>query len=219
MLDFAWPRRRPFVGLLWNVVLHAFNMADDAINRTNEDFRQLLLQPSRGAAPATAALPPAAAALPMDVEATDAIPVEAEVDPESDWSELRLQRGQLQMQPMLLTGLLRQSGAAIRVLNLSGCREYVNDGVMRSVAAHCPEIQVLDVSECDVTDAGIAAIVSGCAVLDGLHVSNCAGITDEAIKAISHRGTRLSTFECAGCTRVTDAGKALLELGVIGTGE
>ena len=185
-------------------------MPDDAINRTNADFRAMLLQPSSAGAAQDDA---------MDVVPADTAP-NAEPQ-ESDWTELRLQRGQLQMQPMLLTGLLRQCGPAIRVLDLSGCREHVHDGVLRSVAAYCPDIQKLDISECDITDAGIVVIASGCAALDVLNISHCSEVTDEGLKAIAQRRGYITTFECVGCARVTDAGKALLEasLGVVGTGE
>ena len=188
-------------------------MSDDAaVHRTNEDFRRMLLQPSSAATASMA-----------EEDAIEVIQAETEqnAEPEaSDWSELRLQRGQLQMQPLLLTGLLRQCGAAVRSLDLSGCREYVNDGVLRSVAAHCTDILQLDISECDVSDAGIMAIASGCAALDRLNVSYCAGVTDEAIKTMLQRGAPLSALDCVGCVQVTDAGRSLLEpLGVVGTGE
>lgn len=49
----------------------------------------------------------------------------------------------------------------------------MNDAALFALAEHCNCLQVLDVSECEVTATALAAVISGCVSLQELIIGHC----------------------------------------------
>ena len=91
--------------------------------------------------------------------------------------------------------------------------QFVDDQILRSIAAHCPHIRTVNVSQCLlVTNDGIIALCV-CPLLFCLNVSYIAGVSDEGLVALSQCSSHhiLSELNLSHCIQITDVGvKSLL---------
>lgn len=100
----------------------------------------------------------------------------------------------------------------LRDIQLGGS-QFVDDETLRSIAAHCPHISLVNVSRCsNVTNEGILALCV-CPFLFCLNVSYVAGVSDEGLIALSQCSSHriLSELNLSHCIQITDVGvKSLL---------
>lgn len=116
----------------------------------------------------------------------------------------------------------------VREVNLQGTR--ANDAVIVSLADHCPDICILDVSNTDVTDLGCVAAafcdlqefravrcrravtssfvgsLRSLKKLEVLDISFCTDVQDQGLIGFSQSGRTLTWLSLAGCTGVGSEG-------------
>ena len=88
----------------------------------------------------------------------------------------------------------------------------VDNTKLMTIANGLPQLQSLNISACDITDAGIRALANGLPQLQSLNISAC-GITDEGIKALATGCTQLRSLIIINCDKITDAGIRALVTG------
>lgn len=95
-------------------------------------------------------------------------------------------------------------------LNLANSKIRDNDLII--IAQGFPELQSLDLSECEnITDKGIESIAQGCPLLRDLKFRNL-DITNHAIRALAENCSQLTNLDLYECTRITDGAlNALIE--------
>lgn len=95
-------------------------------------------------------------------------------------------------------------GDSVRSLSLDGCSKVTDRG-LRAIAASCTALEDLDLSGCDITDRGLAVLVSSVgSTLLNLSVSGCSDITDVSLKKIMaqcHLLTGLNLKNCPGLSK------------------
>lgn len=112
----------------------------------------------------------------------------------------------------------------------------VTEESMATVAAGCPSVTALDLSECDkvqavlqqwhgprlsslnlshagLTDAGLETIAARYPNLTELNLRGCWKLTDLGVEKIAAGCPRLTRLNLAGCRRVTDAGVEKIKAG------
>ena len=91
----------------------------------------------------------------------------------------------------------------LRYFNARGC-EALSDSATIAIARSCPRLRALDLGKCDIGDATLEALSTGCPNLKKLSVCGCDRVTDVGLEALSYyvRGLRqLNIGECPGVTR------------------
>ena len=95
---------------------------------------------------------------------------------------------------------------SLRALSLCGCT-VLTDVAARNVAAHCPQLRLLDLSWAGLTDAGLAAVLRGCRQLQFLGAAHCTQLTDAGIRAVrpSSATAELHQLSLRSCPALTAA--------------
>jgi len=81
-------------------------------------------------------------------------------------------------------------------INLNECRG-ITDETLEFVAERCPQLQILAVNRCRITDVGISAINKNCPHLRKLSYQQCTDISDAALDAIATKCPLLETLLAA----------------------
>jgi hypothetical protein len=113
--------------------------------------------------------------------------------------------------------------------------EGITDVTLRALADNCPRLQLLSVTNCKITDRGVAAMVRGCrqlatlllefnrsltdrsftnvarhcAELNALEINECL-VTDKGLQAVVQQCRKLTEFDIWSCQQVTDRTVELL---------
>nr|XP_046208471.1 protein AMN1 homolog isoform X2 [Oncorhynchus gorbuscha] len=86
------------------------------------------------------------------------------------------------------------------------CLQYSTLQCVRTLAASCPGLQVVDLTECAaVTDEGVLALAHGCSSLEVLSLWGCSAVGDAALLALAGNCRLLHSLNLSG-TQVTDEG-------------
>ena len=96
--------------------------------------------------------------------------------------------------------------STLQEINLSGCKQ-VTDAGLRMLGNSCTSLTKIDLTECTVSDAGLAELVRACPDLlpDKIHVQN--GIKgDQFLLAVAERHPTIEHLDVSGCKAVTDIG-------------
>ncbi|XP_059638894.1 EIN3-binding F-box protein 1-like [Cornus florida] len=103
----------------------------------------------------------------------------------------------------VVSAIAKRHGRTLELLNLDGCR-YITDASLRTIAENCSFLSELDVSNCAITDAGIAALA--CAVqvnLQILSVSGCSLISDKSSSSLGKLGETLVGLNIQHCSAIS----------------
>ncbi|KAL9242442.1 hypothetical protein vseg_016436 [Gypsophila vaccaria] len=99
--------------------------------------------------------------------------------------------------------IARLHGESIKVLSLDGCRK-ITDVSLLAVSANCPVLNDLDVSNCSVTDSGIAALSSSQKLnLQILSISGCSKISNKSLPYLIQLGKRLVGLNLKHCSSLS----------------
>ena len=99
------------------------------------------------------------------------------------------------------------SWSILTEIQLRAC-QFVDDQVLRTIAAHCPKLRIVNVSLCPlVTNGGVCALCA-CTQLFCIDLSHNPAITDEGLQAISQSSSRqmISELNLSNCSQITDDG-------------
>lgn len=101
-------------------------------------------------------------------------------------------------------------------LYLIGC-DHITDASMDFIAARLPKLRVLDIKECEVSNAGLQRLAGFCEdgvlsatfgtrALTYLGLEDCALVSDAGLESISLGLLQLSSLDLSMCLSVTDSG-------------
>ncbi|XP_022851273.1 EIN3-binding F-box protein 1-like, partial [Olea europaea var. sylvestris] len=113
-----------------------------------------------------------------------------------------------------LLSLVKNSDDSFTKVNLSGCVNLTDNVVLDIVKMHGSTLELLNLDGCrHITDASLVEIADNCSLLSELDVSEC-GITDSGIAALAGAAhLSLQILSLSGCSLVTD--KGLASLGIL----
>lgn len=94
------------------------------------------------------------------------------------------------------------SSRNLEILILKDCENLTNAG-FQAMAGLLTKLRVIDLSNCQIEDTGLAAIGEHCRQLEVVNLSNCKNITDEGLKSFSKALTHVTNLNLS-CCNVTD---------------
>ncbi|KAG8512275.1 Protein AMN1 [Galemys pyrenaicus] len=100
----------------------------------------------------------------------------------------------------------------LKLINIGGCLG-ITDVSLRALGENCPLLQCVDFSGTQVSDSGVAALVSGpCAKkLEEIHMGYCVNLTDEAVEAVLTCCPQMQIFLFHECPLMTDRSREVLQ--------
>ncbi|KAJ3417254.1 hypothetical protein HDV05_005710 [Chytridiales sp. JEL 0842] len=98
-------------------------------------------------------------------------------------------------------------GETLRYLNLGGI-EGVGDSSLAGLGGWFPNLETVELAGCRrITDAGVFALVSGCAKISKLDLEECASVSDEGLDSVGRWvGKSLKVLRVGFCEQLTDDG-------------
>lgn len=110
----------------------------------------------------------------------------------------------------LVCEMSKVHGGTLEVLNLNGCRS-VTDASMGAIASNCLLLNELDVSECAITDIGIAALARALHLnFNVLSISGCRLVTDKSLPLLLKIGGSLVGLNIQHCHGISNSSVGLL---------
>ncbi|XP_042034712.1 F-box protein SKP2A-like [Salvia splendens] len=101
----------------------------------------------------------------------------------------------------------------LQALGLRQDTPQLHDDAIEAIAAHCHELQELDLSKSfRLTDRSLYALAHGCPDLVKLNISGCTGFSDSALGYLTGCCRKLKTLNLCGCVR-TATDRALKAIG------
>lgn len=98
-----------------------------------------------------------------------------------------------------IQAIARLHGETLKVLNLDGCRK-ITDMSLSAIANSCPLLHDLDVSNCGVTDSGIASLSCSEELnLQILSISGCSKISNQSLPFLIQLGKNLVGLNLKHC--------------------
>jgi len=96
-------------------------------------------------------------------------------------------------------------GAALpqlQKLSLNGCRDVSNAG-LAALLTHCRTLHSLELGWCNISDTGLVSLAAISSSLTSLDLSGCAMLTDRGVAALMRRCPRLASLQLEGCREVS----------------
>jgi Leucine-rich repeat (LRR) protein len=88
----------------------------------------------------------------------------------------------------------------VTVIDLTACGGITNDSTLIQISNMCPQLEIISVNGCDITDYGITAIAEKCGKqLKRLHYSYCEKCTDAALKSVVNNCNQLEYLWAENC--------------------
>lgn len=99
--------------------------------------------------------------------------------------------------------IARKCGKSLESLILDGCRSVTDRG-LKAIGECCVALEDLDVSECDITDVGVHAVISTTgSTLTSLNLSGCGGVTNQIFSVIEEGCPSLKDLSVKDCSGLT----------------
>ncbi|XP_004675991.2 PREDICTED: protein AMN1 homolog [Condylura cristata] len=100
----------------------------------------------------------------------------------------------------------------LKLINIGGCLG-ITDVSLQALGENCPLLQCVDFSGTQVSDSGVAALVSGpCAKkLEEIHMGYCVNLTDEAVETVLTCCPQMQIFLFHECPLMTDRSREVLQ--------
>ncbi|KAG8375790.1 hypothetical protein BUALT_Bualt10G0137100 [Buddleja alternifolia] len=109
-----------------------------------------------------------------------------------------------------VTSIAKLHGETLEVLNLEGCG-YVTDLSLMEIARNCSLLSELDVSQCGITDSGIAALAEAEQLnLQIFSVAGCSLVSDRSLSFFNVLGKTLVGLNIQRCTGISSGTVDLL---------
>lgn len=108
------------------------------------------------------------------------------------------------MTDLVVSRMAMLNGGTLNLLNLNGC-EKITDLSLSAIAGNCPLLVDLDLSECAITDSGIAALASAQLKLQILSVSGCSLITEKSLVPFNKLGAALVGLNLQHCNGISSS--------------
>lgn len=97
---------------------------------------------------------------------------------------------------------IHRYGTCLRELDISGCREDLDDAALKQIVLRCSKLEALDVSDCyKLSDTSINHITEFCKHLHQISLSRCHSITVAAMRVLAGKET-LKAINLFGCYAV-----------------
>lgn len=120
-----------------------------------------------------------------------------------------------QLQSLFLTGCTGLPDSGLTQLQYHGwklqklyldCCFCISDNGLALVAIGCPNLRVLSLYRCNITDVGLETLAKSCTTLKALNLSHCSLISDNGLKAISLNCRQLQAVRISFCQRINGMG-------------
>ncbi|MCE5318502.1 MAG: BTB/POZ domain-containing protein [Parachlamydia sp.] len=99
--------------------------------------------------------------------------------------------------------LLMKCNARPKVWRLSKC-PWVYDTIVHNIADACPNLQLIDLSECKVTDEGIEKLASCCLDLEKIYLNGCKNVSGSSVESIAKHCRQLKVLTLTSFKEITD---------------
>ncbi|PKI55277.1 F-box/LRR-repeat protein 12 [Punica granatum] len=100
---------------------------------------------------------------------------------------------------------LQFSGHDLRALHMDCCFGITDNGISL-ISTSCPNLAVISLYRCNVTDAGLEALACSCLGLRDVNLAYCSLITDRGVSALSQRCRELQAVKVSSCRRISGTG-------------
>jgi hypothetical protein len=106
---------------------------------------------------------------------------------------------------------------SLRQFSLGYCGANITDVCVKYLARHCRELEYLDLTGCEITNAGLMHLANNESAksLRNLHISTCRQVSDMGLQQLGKRCARLLSLHMAGCEQITPAGLRALPAGCV----
>ncbi|XP_057422513.1 EIN3-binding F-box protein 1-like [Lotus japonicus] len=113
--------------------------------------------------------------------------------------------GCINLTDKIVSYLANLHGWTLEVLNVDGCKN-VSDASLMAIAEHCQLLCDLDVSNCAITDAGIAALAHAEQLnLQILSLSGCTLVSDRSLPSLRKLGHTLLGLNIQHCNAISSS--------------
>merc|ERR1711871_595427 len=90
----------------------------------------------------------------------------------------------------------------LRELDISGCRDFLDDDAMAAITQKCTRLESLDVSDCyKLSDESVRHVTNNCEHIRQISLSRCHNITVAAMRSLAAKET-LEAINLFGCYAV-----------------
>ncbi|KAK9706176.1 hypothetical protein RND81_07G109200 [Saponaria officinalis] len=111
--------------------------------------------------------------------------------------------GCINLSDVSVLAIVRLHGESIKVLSLDGCRK-ITDVSLFDISSNCPVLNDLDVSNCSVSDSGIAALSTSQKLnLQILSISGCSKISNKSLPYLIQLGKKLVGLNLKHCSSLS----------------
>ncbi|CAN8269974.1 unnamed protein product [Cochlearia groenlandica] len=100
---------------------------------------------------------------------------------------------------------LRYPGARLLSLYLDCCFGVSDNGIS-TIASFCPNLRVISLYRCNVSDIGLETLARACLPLRRVNLSYCPMVSDFGIKALSQACLQLESVKISNCKSITGVG-------------
>ncbi|XP_020572533.1 EIN3-binding F-box protein 1-like isoform X2 [Phalaenopsis equestris] len=110
-----------------------------------------------------------------------------------------------------ISALVKTHGSSLKLLNLNGCKK-ISDKSLFAIAASCLVLHDLDISRCNVSDIGVAALSSADQLnLRVLSLAGCYGVTKKSLQFLGNMKDSLEGLNLQQCKLTNAHGIGFLE--------
>lgn len=97
---------------------------------------------------------------------------------------------------------IHQHCTALRELDISGCRDHLDDEALEQITVRCQRLESLDVSDCyKLSDSSVQHVTKHCANIRQISLSRCHNITVAAMRTLAAKQS-LKAINLFGCYAV-----------------
>ncbi|KAL7124615.1 hypothetical protein ABFS83_14G061100 [Erythranthe nasuta] len=100
---------------------------------------------------------------------------------------------------------LLDNGSKLQILHLDCCYGITDHG-LSFVASGCPNLAIISLHRCNITDVGLETLSKSCLVLKDVNLSYCSLISDHGVGAISKNCRQLRAVDISHCRSVNGVG-------------
>lgn len=97
---------------------------------------------------------------------------------------------------------IHQHCTSLRELDISGCRDHLDDAALEQITLRCSKLESLDVSDCyKLSDVSVQHVTTHCSHIRQISLSRCHNITVAAMRTLAAKSS-LEAINLFGCYAV-----------------